>query len=176
MAQGPFRMMRYRVYQRVAGRGPRREAPDRRQSLVAARRGRRPPRRARRAADRLRRGALSRRSPAAALGPTAREARPRQCALPQEQSRRPPLDRAGFLLENTLVLWRSVGDVMKSEECRERASHCFHLANSARNDQSRSTFNSLAQHWLRLAEELEHDHHPVERPRATGRAQSAMLG
>src|SRR3981189_2842588 len=65
---------------------------------------------------------------------------------------------------------------MKSEECRERASHCFHLADTARSDQSPSTFKSLAQHWLRLAEELEHDQHSVEWPSATGRANQPCSG
>src|SRR5712671_2335456 len=75
------------------------------------------------------------------------------------------------------VVWRSVVvGVMKSEECRERASHCLHLADTARSDQSRSTFNSLAQHWLRLAEELEDDQLPVERPPATRRSRSPKIG
>src|SRR5438046_2716402 len=89
-------------------------------------------------------------------------------------NRRTSLDTAGFLVKNTPVVWRSVVEPMQSEECRERASHCFHLADSARSDQSRSTFNSLAKHWLRLAEELEHDRRPDDRRPATSRPRSPM--
>jgi hypothetical protein len=52
---------------------------------------------------------------------------------------------------------------MKPDDCRERASECFLLADTARTDQVRSTFNNFAQHWLRLAEELERDQRHVER-------------
>src|SRR5438045_251351 len=78
------------------------------------------------------------------------------------------LDRAAILRKNTVVPWRSWVAHMKSEDCRERASQCFHLADTARTDQARSTFNNFAQHWLRLAEELEHDPRLVERSPVAG--------
>jgi hypothetical protein len=46
---------------------------------------------------------------------------------------------------------------MKPDDCRERASQCFDLADNARTDQARSTFYNFGRHWLLLAEELDAD-------------------
>jgi hypothetical protein len=56
---------------------------------------------------------------------------------------------------------------MKPDDCRERASQCFDLADNARTDQSRSTFYNLGRHWLLLAEELDADQRSsaAQRPR-----------
>jgi hypothetical protein len=41
------------------------------------------------------------------------------------------------------------------KECREHAAHCRALSAQATNPSARQTFTNLAEHWERLAAELE---------------------
>ena len=43
-------------------------------------------------------------------------------------------------------------------ECRMHAKECLRLAESASKEDVRTSFNNLAQTWLRLAAEYERDH------------------
>jgi hypothetical protein len=58
--------------------------------------------------------------------------------------------RVDFVLGGTKVV---PGD---PKECRQHALHCVLLAKEASSEESKKTFLNLAQHWNKLAVELEH--------------------